>query len=71
MVDQLMKQSKNPESQYVNHISETTISTFNKLKQKKVLLIGVSYALLELAEKLAIPSSNWVIMETGGMKGKK
>jgi phenylacetate-coenzyme A ligase PaaK-like adenylate-forming protein len=71
MVDQLMKLSKNPDSQYINNISEGTIRTFNKLKQKQVLLIGVSYALLELAEKLAIPTGNWVIMETGGMKGKR
>jgi len=71
MVDQLMKLSKNPDSQYINNISESTLSTFNKLKQKQVLLIGVSYALLELAEKLAITAENWVIMETGGMKGKR
>jgi len=71
MVDQLMKLSQSADSQYINNINGSTISTFNKLKQKQVLLIGVSYALLELTEKLDIPAENWTIMETGGMKGKR
>ena len=71
MVDQLMKSSQNTDSQYINDINKSTISTFNKLKQKQVLLIGVSYALLELTETLDIPVENWAIMETGGMKGKR
>ncbi|RPJ80479.1 MAG: acyl transferase, partial [Deltaproteobacteria bacterium] len=38
---------------------------------KKVLLLGVTYALLELAEKYAIPDFNGIVMETGGMKGRR
>ena len=42
-----------------------------KLKDKNVLLIGVSYALLELSELDSFNLENWVIMETGGMKGRR
>ena len=35
------------------------------------MLLGVSFALYDLAEKLQIDLSNWIIMETGGMKGKR
>ena len=37
----------------------------------KTILIGVSYALIDLAEKFPMNLSNTVIMETGGMKGKR
>ncbi|MBT8235381.1 MAG: acyl transferase [Bacteroidia bacterium] len=36
-----------------------------------VLLIGVSYALLDLAESFPIALKNTLIMETGGMKGRR
>lgn len=39
---------------------------------KKVLLIGVSFALLDFAEEYQLsPNPNLVIMETGGMKGRR
>lgn len=38
---------------------------------KKILLIGVSYALLDLAEKYNPDLSHCLVMETGGMKGKR
>ena len=71
MVDQLMKQSKNKESRYLNLSSTQTEITIEKLKTKKVLLIGVSYALLDLAEKKLPSLKKWTIMETGGMKGRR
>ena len=48
----------------------------NKLKHlesqgQKTLLIGVTYALLDFAEKYPMPLKHTVVMETGGMKGKK
>ena len=42
----------------------------NKNKQKTILF-GVSFALLDLAEKHQIDLSNIIIMETGGMKGRR
>ncbi|MFH0866713.1 MAG: acyl transferase [Bacteroidota bacterium] len=41
-----------------------------KIPQRKVLLLGVSYALLDFAEKIKFPLKNVIVMETGGMKGK-
>lgn len=38
---------------------------------KKIILIGVSYALLDLAEQFKPDLSSCIIMETGGMKGKR
>jgi hypothetical protein len=40
-------------------------------KSRKVLLLGVSFALLDLAEKIDFPLNNIVVMETGGMKGRR
>lgn len=39
--------------------------------RKKVLLLGVSYALLDLAESISPDLSGVVVMETGGMKGRR
>ena len=38
---------------------------------KQILLIGVSFALLQLAENFATPLLNTLILETGGMKGRR
>ena len=40
-------------------------------KGQKVLLIGVSFALLDLIEKYKFNLKNTIIMETGGMKGRR
>ncbi len=40
-------------------------------KGKKILLLGVSFALLEFAEKYHIQGADLIVMETGGMKGRK
>ena len=52
------------------------LAFFNQLitqnkADKKTLLIGVSYALIDLVEKGAIKLQNTIVMETGGMKGKR
>lgn len=39
--------------------------------EKPKILLGVSYALLDLAEKYAPKLENTVVMETGGMKGRR
>jgi hypothetical protein len=73
MVDDLIKQSNSTESGfYLNNLSELT-STLKKLDSngKKVLLIGVSFALLDLVESHKFNLKNTIIMETGGMKGRR
>src|SRR5205085_12006103 len=40
-------------------------------RREKTLLIGVTYALLDFAEQFPMPLSSTIIMETGGMKGRR
>jgi len=73
MVDDLILKSKNPESGfYLNNIDELAkkLTDLDK-KGQKVLLIGVSFALLDLIETAQFNLKNTIIMETGGMKGRR
>ncbi len=73
MADRLIRESENAYSGfYLNNYKELA----DKLKKlaaegKKTLLLGVTYALLDLAEQFPQAIKNCVIMETGGMKGKR
>ena len=71
MVDNFIHKSKFSQSNYINYDLKVFKDLILKLKDKKVLLIGVSYALLELSELDSFNLENWVVMETGGMKGKR
>lgn len=42
-----------------------------RVPERKILLLGVSYALLDVADEINFPLKNVVVMETGGMKGKR
>ena len=57
---------------YLNNISELkeTLLKLNK-EGTKTLLIGVSFALLDMIESTKLELSNTIIMETGGMKGRR
>jgi phenylacetate-coenzyme A ligase PaaK-like adenylate-forming protein len=73
MVDDLIKKTNNPESGfYLNNLDELAqkLITLDKSCQK-VLLIGVSFALLNLIEEKQFKLKNTIIMETGGMKGRR
>jgi hypothetical protein len=48
-----------------------TVKGPKDLKNKKIILWGVTFALLDLADKYSIDLSSCIIMETGGMKGRK
>ncbi len=73
MVDDLIKQSNQTESGfYLHNISELKQKLIALNNQdKKVLLIGVSFALLDLIETHQFQLKNTIIMETGGMKGRR
>lgn len=73
MVDDLIKRSQHPESGfYLNNLDELAQKLkFLDTQGKKVLLIGVSFALLDLIEQYEFNLSNTIIMETGGMKGRR
>ena len=73
MVDSMIKTSKHPESGfYLNNLSELkeTLTTLDA-EGKKILLIGVSFALLGLIETYPFNLKNTIVMETGGMKGRR
>ena len=73
MVSDLIKKSQNPESDfYLNNYDEliTKLLILDKRGQN-VLLIGVTYALLDLIEKQNFKLKHTIVMETGGMKGKR
>ena len=72
MVDALIKTSNNPKSGfYLNDYTKLaeTISQLEK-EEQKTILIGVSYALLDLAKQFPQKLEHTIIMETGGTKGK-
>ncbi|OBQ57293.1 acyl transferase [Tamlana sp. s12] len=73
MVDAMIKISKHPESGfYLNNLEELKEALIKlDAEGKKVLLIGVSFALLDLVETYQFQLKNTIIMETGGMKGKR
>lgn len=73
MFNKLMKQSNHPKSGfYLNNLNDLK-DTINFLKQtnQKTILLGVTYALLDLAEMRVELTENFIVMETGGMKGKR
>lgn len=73
MVDDLIKKSKHTESGfYLNNLDELAKKLIElDKKNQKVLLIGVSFALLDLIEQYKFNLKNTIIMETGGMKGRR
>lgn len=73
MVADLIKRSKNKKSGfYLNNIDELAKKLIHLDKKgQKILLIGVSFALLDLIEKHKFQLKNTIVMETGGMKGRR
>lgn len=73
MVKHLMRLSHDTRSQFISLEFDTLLSLLPELKAsgKKVILFGVAYALLELAEYKSPDLSFLTIIETGGMKGRR
>jgi hypothetical protein len=73
MVNQLIENSNNPNSGFYLDNYQDLIDKLIKLDQENhdVILIGVTYALLDLLEIKNIKLKNTIIIETGGMKGKR
>jgi hypothetical protein len=73
MVDRLMKISGDPDSGFYMHDLESLAIKLSRLEAagRRSLLIGVSYALLDLAEQHPMALKNTTIIETGGMKGRR
>ena len=74
MAQDLIEKSNDSNSGfYLNNLEELSkiLRRLDKSATKKILLIGVSFALLDLAEKNQFQLKNTIIMETGGMKGRR
>jgi phenylacetate-coenzyme A ligase PaaK-like adenylate-forming protein len=73
MTDKLIHLSEHPQSGFYLDEYEKLFAVLNELEkhQQKTLLIGVTFALLDLAEKYSLPLRHTVVMETGGMKGRR
>jgi hypothetical protein len=73
MVDYLMQQSDQKENGFFLHNFEDLNIVLTKLKKegKKIILFGVSYALLDFASAFPQNLKNTIVIETGGMKGRK
>ena len=73
MCEKLIKYSEKKESGfYLNEHQELSNLLLELERQnRKTLLIGVSFALLDFVEKNPIKLKNTIVMETGGMKGKR
>lgn len=73
MVEHFIQKSRHKESGFYLNNHDELFGALQKLKNssKKVLLIGVSFALLDLVENYELNLPNCIIMETGGMKGRR
>jgi hypothetical protein len=77
MADHFIRQSASPHSGFYLNDHDALIRKIDGLKKpekgmksRRILLLGVTFALRELAEHYEIDLSGSVVMETGGMKGR-
>ena len=73
MVDQMIKKSKYKESGFFlnNYAELAELLKYHAVVGTEIILIGVTYALLELADKYPVFMPHTRIFETGGMKGRR
>ncbi|MBN2597634.1 MAG: acyl transferase [Marinifilaceae bacterium] len=73
MMEKLVEDSKHEQSGFYLHNHEELIAAIADLKKQnqKILLLGVSFALLDLAEQYQLDLDGVIVMETGGMKGRR
>jgi len=73
MVSELIRRSQHLRSGfYLDEFKklQDTLKILEEGKQK-TLLVGVTFALVDLAEQFSLPMKHTTIMETGGMKGRR
>lgn len=73
MAEHLIEKTNNPNSGFYLYEIDALIAKLELLEEsgQKTILIGVSYALLDLIEKRKFQLKNTIVMETGGMKGRR
>ncbi len=73
MVDKLIQMSGHPESGFYLYELEDLYHKIELAESKglRTILFGVSYALLDFADRFPMELQNTIIIETGGMKGRR
>jgi phenylacetate-coenzyme A ligase PaaK-like adenylate-forming protein len=73
MANQLIALSEHQESGFILHDFEQLKNTLQhtQVPREKIILLGVTYALLDFAEQCPMDLNGITIMETGGMKGRR
>jgi hypothetical protein len=73
MASYLMQESGHPENGfYLNNLGELVVKLLKlERESQQVILLGVTYALVDLAESFNLSLKHVIVMETGGMKGRK
>ncbi|MBS1530200.1 MAG: acyl transferase [Bacteroidetes bacterium] len=73
MAEDLVKHSENPNSGFYLSNHEDLFQQLKKQQQadKPTLLIGVTFALLDFVEQYQFNFPDLIVMETGGMKGRR
>lgn len=73
MCEKLIQASEKEESGFYLNEHEKLYAQLQHLEKKgqKTLLIGVSFGLLDFIEKHPLPLEHTIVMETGGMKGRR
>lgn len=73
MVEDLINCSKHPSSDFYLYEFQKLFDVIKEVEDngQKALLIGVTFALLDFAEQFSFPMKSTIVMETGGMKGRR
>lgn len=73
MLDYFIKESKSAHSGFYLNNRSLLCKKLEQLKGsgRKTMLWGVSFALMDMAEEVEIDLSHCIVMETGGMKGRR
>lgn len=73
MVQEMIRRSGRTGSGFYLYEHEKLYTQLQEMeaRQQKVLLIGVTFGLLDFAEKYSLSLQHTIVMETGGMKGRR
>lgn len=73
MAEHFIQQSKFDQSGFFLYNFKELANVLSDCQKQNIptLIIGVSFALLDLADQFPMPLSNSILMETGGMKGRR
>ncbi len=73
MADRFIKKSTDSDSGFfLDDLEKLHAILLQKIKEKKpTVLLGVTFGLLDFAQQFSLPKNNLILMETGGMKGRR